>query len=75
LAKGDPVIFSNAQRKLAVSLRDKALELGPTFIKLGQLLSTRLDILPKEYIETLESLQDKVFYKNLLYIIYILIII
>jgi ubiquinone biosynthesis protein len=35
-------------------------ELGPTFVKLGQLLSTRPDLLPEEFIEEFTRLQDNV---------------
>ena len=58
--KNDEVAFAVAQSQLAILLRDKLLDLGPAFIKLGQLLSTRIDVIPKAYIEALEVLQDQV---------------
>lgn len=45
---------------MARNLREAFMELGPTFVKFGQVLSTRVDILPRVYIKELEQLQDKV---------------
>ena len=42
----------------AVRFRKVLSELGPTFIKLGQVLSTRPDLLPAEFVRELERLQD-----------------
>ncbi len=41
-------------------LRNILVDLGPVYVKLGQLLSTRPDLLPAEYIEELSTLQDDV---------------
>jgi len=39
---------------------ERLLDLGPTFIKIGQSLSTRADLLPLEYVQALGQLQDRV---------------
>jgi len=48
------------QLPLPVRARLALEELGPTFVKLGQILSTRPDLIPPDYIEELKKLQDKV---------------
>ncbi|MEY2417339.1 MAG: ubiquinone biosynthesis protein [Actinomycetota bacterium] len=44
----------------ARALADEFERMGPTFVKLGQLLSTRADLLPPSYLRALARLQDKV---------------
>ena len=49
-----------AVRARARRLRAAMEELGPTFAKMGQILSTRPDLLPQPFIEELSTLQDRV---------------
>ncbi|MFL5508999.1 MAG: ABC1 kinase family protein [Gemmatimonadaceae bacterium] len=55
----DTSIEGDARTK-AKAFRERLVELGPAYIKLGQVLSTRPDLLPKTYIDELEHLQDDV---------------
>jgi len=48
-------------RSLGQRLRNALEELGPTFVKIGQIASTRPDIIPASIIGELEKLQDQVF--------------
>ncbi|ACK72063.1 ABC-1 domain protein [Gloeothece citriformis PCC 7424] len=45
--------------KRAIQLREMLTHLGPTYIKIGQALSTRPDLVPPEYLEELATLQDQ----------------
>jgi len=54
---GDPTVAGTARGR---HLREMLDELGPTFVKFGQLLSTRPDIVPPDIIAELRSLQDDV---------------
>ncbi|MGZ8605031.1 MAG: ABC1 kinase family protein [Actinomycetota bacterium] len=57
--RSDPDTHANRRRQ-AQRVRGAMEELGPTFAKLGQILSTRPDLLPPEFIEELAALQDNV---------------
>jgi predicted unusual protein kinase regulating ubiquinone biosynthesis (AarF/ABC1/UbiB family) len=52
--------LSKLNRRNAVLVREKALEMKGVMIKVGQFLSSRKDFLPDEYIEELSELQDQV---------------
>jgi ubiquinone biosynthesis protein len=53
----DPAVDGSSRGR---HLRDMLDELGPTFVKFGQLLSTRPDVVPPDIIAELRSLQDDV---------------
>src|SRR5216117_2265925 len=52
--------MSHSSAKKASELPDDLEKLGPTYIKLGQFLSTRSDMIAPQYIEALTRLQDNV---------------
>jgi predicted unusual protein kinase regulating ubiquinone biosynthesis (AarF/ABC1/UbiB family) len=59
----DKLGFQNSpeqRQKRAEWLVNTLINLGPTFIKIGQALSTRADLLPLEYVRALVKLQDQV---------------
>jgi ubiquinone biosynthesis protein len=62
--KARRIVTKESETELALTLpqrlRSVMQELGPTFIKLGQILSTRRDLLSEEYIEEFSKLQDSV---------------
>ncbi|MFZ3071904.1 MAG: 2-polyprenylphenol 6-hydroxylase [Thermodesulfobacteriota bacterium] len=54
--------FRRAGKGISAPIRIRLVleELGPTFVKLGQVLSTRADLLPSEWIDEFKKLQDMV---------------
>jgi len=67
LVKGAPIVDDPLDRGTPPSIPAEAKELasdleklGPTFIKLGQMISTRSDFIPPAYMEALSRLQDHV---------------
>jgi predicted unusual protein kinase regulating ubiquinone biosynthesis (AarF/ABC1/UbiB family) len=59
IAEGDGAPDEDVPQR-ARAFRRRLVELGPAYVKLGQVLSTRPDLLPMPYIRELESLQDDV---------------
>lgn len=57
--ESDPLIGED-RSEAAVRFRRVLEDLGPTFVKLGQILSTRPDLVPREFMEELKQLQDRV---------------
>lgn len=52
--------WSYERERNGVRALNAFISLGPTFIKLGQVLSARPDLLPKEYLTSFQKLQDEV---------------
>jgi ubiquinone biosynthesis protein len=60
-----PILFKappaeKPMRAFAIRLREALQELGPSFVKLGQVMSTRPDVLPADVVAELQKLQDSV---------------
>ncbi len=58
--KMHPAAWSSRERKNPLKLKEALEEMGPLAIKLGQLLSTRRDLIPPEILAQLVLLQDQV---------------
>lgn len=60
LIRMHPAAWSSRERKNPLKLKLALEEMGPLAIKLGQLLSTRRDLIPPEVLQQLVLLQDQV---------------
>ncbi|MCG8557733.1 MAG: AarF/UbiB family protein [Proteobacteria bacterium] len=60
LASRSPVTTSDSQVSVGARIRLVLQDLGPSFVKLGQIASTRPDLLPPDVIAELQKLQDEV---------------
>ncbi|EOR03114.1 ABC1 kinase family protein [Acinetobacter genomosp. 15BJ] len=60
LIKTHPAAWSSREKKNPLKLKEALEDMGPLAIKLGQLLSTRRDLIPPEVLSQLVLLQDRV---------------
>ncbi|WP_180036777.1 MULTISPECIES: AarF/ABC1/UbiB kinase family protein [unclassified Acinetobacter] len=60
LIRMHPAAWSSKERKNPLKLKQALEDMGPLAIKLGQLLSTRRDLIPPEVLQQLVLLQDRV---------------
>ncbi len=60
LAVAEEAAKAEAKSPMAERVRLVAMDLGPSFVKLGQIVSTRADVLPMEWVLELKKLQDEV---------------
>lgn len=58
--KEEESAWSYERERNGVKALNAFVSLGPTFIKLGQVLSARPDLLPREYLSSFQKLQDEV---------------
>ncbi len=56
----ETALATSESREMSEALAADLERLGPTYVKLGQLISSRADLVPPTWIEALERLQDKV---------------
>ncbi|HLD84399.1 MAG TPA: AarF/UbiB family protein, partial [Coxiellaceae bacterium] len=56
----NPFSFTSIHKTRGVRIRETLEKLGPIYVKFGQLLSTRFDVVPDDILKELEKLQDRV---------------